>query len=280
MYESKMFSLLQRFKKRHRIGRRHIRPILLVFFCAALILSAVMLVSHYGQIAREEQRLKELAALTTEQLLSSSVAPTPSAPTASIPAHQEPVILEKYQELYEQNQDIMGWIKIDGTVIDYPVMYTANDFYLDHDFDKASSKSGVPYIDKRCSVKPLGTNTIIYGHHMRNGTMFASLEQYKDEEYYKEHPTIQFDTLYEQQEFEIIAVFESQIYQKRDTVFKHYNFLNAGSESEFNEYMGNIKALALYDTGRSATYGDQLLTLSTCAYHTKNGQFVVVARKK
>lgn len=267
MRKPKVFSLLQRFKKRYRIGRRHIRPILLVFFSVAFILSAAMIGSHYRQIAREEQKLKELAA---EHIAPLSVAPT----------SREPVILEQYRDLYARNSDMVGWIKIEGTVIDYPVMHTADDFYLDHDFDKNSARSGVPYIDKRCTVEPFGTNTIIYGHHMRQGTMFASLERYEDEEFLKEHPIIRFDTLYEQQQFEIIAVFKSRIYRKRDQVFKHYNFLNAESESDFERYIDNIKALSLHDTGRSAIYGDQLLTLSTCAYHAKYGQFVVVARKK
>ncbi len=126
----------------------------------------------------------------------------------------------------------------------------------------------------------MGTNTIIYGHHMKNGTMFAGLEKYKDEDYYREHPVIHFDTLYEQQEYEIIAVFKSQIYRKSDKVFKHYTFLNAESKAAFNAYITGVKALALYDTGITASYGDALLTLVTCAYHTENGQVVVVARKQ
>lgn len=275
MRKPKVSHLFERLKKQYRIRRKSLRLILLVFFCTTFLLSSLMLASHYGQTAREEQRLKELAALTARHIPPQS--PRPPAPTASA---QEPIILKQYQELYEENKDLIGWIKIDGTVIDFPVMYTADDFYLNHDFNKDSSKSGVPYIDKRCTVAPFATNTIIYGHHMKNGKMFASLELYKDESYYKEHPIIQFDTLYEQQQFEIIAVFKSQIYRKSDTVFKHYNFLNAESESDFDEYMDNIKALSLYSTGRSAIYGDQLLTLSTCAYHTENGQFLVVARRK
>jgi sortase B len=114
---------------------------------------------------------------------------------------------------------------------------------------------------------------------MKNGTMFAGLESYEDEEFYKAHPTIHFDTLYEQREYEIIAVFKSQIYRKSDTVFKHYNFLNAEDAAAYDEYIANIKALSLYDTGVTAAYRDELITLATCAYHTENGQFVVVAKR-
>lgn len=115
---------------------------------------------------------------------------------------------------------------------------------------------------------------------MINGTMFAGLERYEDEEFYNAHPTIRFDTLYEQREYEIIAVFESQIYRKSDTVFKHYYFLNAEDAASYDEYIANIKALSFYDTVVLSVYGDELITLSTCAYHTENGQFVVVARKR
>ncbi len=249
---------------------------LLIFFCAVFIFSATMLILDYTQGKKEEEAFKELAAVVASVQGS---APTPSGTSEPSQTSQTPVLLEQYRALYAQNADMAGWIKVDGTEIDYPVMYTGDDFYLSHGFDKAESKSGVPFIDKRCMVGPFGTNTIIYGHHMKNGTMFAGLERYKDEDFYKTHPVIHFDTLYEQQEYEIIAVFESQIYRKSDTVFKHYNFLNADDQADFDEYISNINALSLYHTGVTASYGDELLTLVTCAYHTENGQFVVVARK-
>lgn len=258
--------------------KQRLRFILFIAFVAIFVFSATMLILYYAQGAKEENALRRLTVLAAD-----SPEPTASASTAvphisPVPS-AEPVMLAQYQDLYEQNTDIVGWIKIDGTVIDYPVMYTGDDFYLSHGFDKAETKSGVPFIDKRCAVEPFGTNTIIYGHHMKNGTMFAGLENYKNENYFIEHPVIRFDTLYTQQEYEIIAVFESQTYRKSDTVFKHYNFFNAEDQADFDEYIANIKALALYDTGVTASYGDKLLTLVTCAYHTENGQFVVVAKK-
>jgi sortase B len=255
----------------------HLRFILVIVFAAVFAFSATMLILYYAQVVKEKTALKQLAAIAGNnmELPEPIFGRTPA--TALTP--ETPVILEQYWALHEQNADMVGWIKIDGTEIDYPVMHTADVFYLSHGFDKKESRSGVPFIDKRCTIEPFGTNTIIYGHHMKNGTMFAALENYKDEDYYKDHPAIRFDTLYEHQEYEIIAVFESQIYRKSETVFKHYNFLNAGGQTDFDEYIANIKALSLYDTGVTASCGDELLTLVTCAYHTENGQFVVVARK-
>lgn len=283
MHKVRTFRLRRRAGKLRRIFTHQVWFALLIFSCAVFILSATMLMLHYGQAFREERALKRLAALVADN---TALPPSPDGSTPELPAttpipvqaFQKPVILEQYRELHEQNPDMVGWIKIDGTVIDYPVMHTSDDFYLSHGFDKAESKSGVPFIDKRCTVEPFGTNTIIYGHHMKNGTMFAGLENYEDEDYYKEHPTIRFDTLYTQQEYEIITVFKSQIYRKSDSVFKHYDFLNAEDAAAYNEYIANIKALSLYDTGVTATYGDELITLVTCAYHTENGQFVVVAK--
>lgn len=256
-----------------------------LFFClaAVFILSATMLTLHYGQISREDREYKTLAAVVADnsplQLSPNDHTLKPYVTTPILTqSPQEQVLLEQYRDLYQQNTDMIGWIRIEGTKINYPVMYTADDFYLSHGFDKAESKTGVPFIDKRCAIEPFGTNTIIYGHHMKNGTMFAVLESYEDEGFYKTHPTIRFDTLYEQREYEIIAVFKSQIFKKSDTVFKHYNFLNAEDAATYNEYVANIKALSLYDTGVAAAYGDELITLATCAYHTENGQFVVVAK--
>lgn len=266
-----------------------IRRLLIFSLVAVLALSAAMLIRDHEQGIQEENAFKELAArvladtqpspaspigVSTASTASSASSAPPSSPTA-------PVILAQYRTLHEQNPDMAGWIKIDGTSIDYPVMHTPGDgdFYLNHSFDRKSSSSGVPFIDQRCAVEPFGTNTIVYSHHMKNSTMFAGLMRYEDEGYYQDHPIIRFDTLYEQHQYEIVAVFRSQAYRKSDTVFKHYNFLNAESPEDFDAYFANIQALELYDTGMTASYGDELLTLVTCDYHTKNGQFVVLSKK-
>ena len=258
----------------------HLHFSLYICFIAVFVLSATMLIRHYAAGASDELALEKLKAVAASSTHMPETAPVASDTDQPSPTPITPVIMDRYRELYQQNDDIVGWIRIDGTKIDYPVMYTGDDFYLSHGFDKEDSRSGVPFIDKRCSVRPMGTNTIIYGHHMKNVTMFAGLAKYRKRSFYKEHPIIHLDTLYEQQEYEIIAVFESQIFRKSDTIFKHYNFIDAGSEDDFKEYINGIKALALYDTGVTASYGDTLLTLVTCAYHTENGQFVVVAKRR
>jgi sortase B len=156
-----------------------------------------MLIRHYALGASEEAAFKMLAAVAAGSAETPANLPVSSDTDEPSPTPEAPFILERYRALYKQNSDIVGCVRIDGTQIDYPVMYTGDNFYLSHGFDKKESKSGVPFIDKRCSVGPMGTNTIIYGQHMKNGTMFAGLEGYKDEDFYKAHPVIRFDTLYE-----------------------------------------------------------------------------------
>lgn len=249
-----------------------------LFVCIAVFISSASVLGwQHVRSLREENALKQLVQ-TKQSPPCSDSAPIDTAPQTSVEA-AAPVILAQYDELSRQNADMIGWIKIEGTKIDYPVMYTGDNFYLSHGFDQANSKSGLPFIDKRCAVEPFGTNTIIYGHNMKNDSMFSGLLKYKNSDYYAEHPIIHFDTLYEAQKYEIVAAFESEVYQKSDTVFKHYNFLNADNQAAFDEYIAGIKALSLYDTGIHPEYGDELITLMTCSYHTENGRFVVVARK-
>ena len=134
-------------------------------------------------------------------------------------------------------------------------------------------------MDKDCDVLKPSTNYIIYGHHMKSGNMFGKLDLYEDEDYCKEHPCIRFDTIYEKGIYEVMYVFRSRVYSEEEIVFKYYQFIDANSEQEFNSYMSEMAEMSLYDTGVTAEYGDQLLTLSTCDYQEKNGRFVVVARK-
>ena len=191
-----------------------------------------------------------------------------------------PDILPEYQMLYEKNKKLIGWLKIDDTIIDYPVMQTSNnEYYLDHNFNQEYDKNGSIFMDYNCSVYPRSTNLIIYGHHMKSGKMFGQLQKYAKESYYQEHKIIQFDTIYEKGTYEIMYVFRSQVFNENDMVFKYYQFINANSGVEFDSYMDEMKKISLYETGVNAKYGDSLITLSTCDNSQEDGRFVVVAKK-
>ena len=178
------------------------------------------------------------------------------------------------------NKDFVGVLSIPDTIINYPVMYTeGEDYYLRRSFDKKQSDAGTLFIDKHNNIDPIDDNIIIYGHNMKNGTMFHELLNYKKENYYKEHKYIYFNKVDDSEKYEIISVFYSKVYYETDNVFKYYKFYNASNEEELNDYVKNIKKLSLYNTNVNAKLGDKFITLSTCEYSQENGRFVVVAKK-
>lgn len=182
----------------------------------------------------------------------------------------------KYTELYAQNSDFMGWLRIDGTGIDYPVMQSKDDpdFYLKHNFSKEYSRFGIPYMQENCGLS--SDNIIIYGHNIKSKSMFNELTEYKNKDFYAAHKYITFDTLDEQRSYEVIAVFKTVAYS--GSGFQYYDFVNANTDDEFNDYVAKCKALSFYNTGVTAEYGDKLLTLSTCEYSQENGRLAVVAK--
>lgn len=191
-------------------------------------------------------------------------------------------ILAQYAGLWEQNHDLAGWLRIENTAIDYPVMYTPEEpeYYLHRAFDGSEANSGSLFVGEKCA--PEASHVIIYGHHMKNNTMFGTLPEYADPEYAKKHSIICYDTLYEEKQYEVLAAFYSKIYPEdtKEEVFRYYWYTDLSREEIFNQYIKKINEAALYDTGIEAEYGDEILTLSTCSYHTDDGRFVVVARRK
>lgn len=193
---------------------------------------------------------------------------------------ETPEVLDEYKNLLNKNKKLIGWVKIDDTNIDYPVMQTTdNEYYLDHNLNQEYDKNGSIFMDKDCDVLKPSTNFILYGHHMKSGQMFGGLDKYQSESYAEEHPYITFDTIYEHGTYQVMYVFRSKVYSEQDVNFKYYQFIDALSETEFDSYMQEMAEMSLFDTGVTAQYGDRLLTLSTCDYQEQNGRFVVVAKK-
>lgn len=136
--------------------------------------------------------------------------------------------MPQYQALYAQNSDLAGWIQIDGTGINYPVMQSKQnpDFYLKHNFEKADSPHGCPYVQANCDLQTPSDNILMYGHNMKDGTMFSDLLQYKRESFWEQHRIIRFDTLTAQAEYTVMAVFRGEAedlfayYQCTDACFK------------------------------------------------------------
>ena len=190
--------------------------------------------------------------------------------------------MEKLEELQKENSDIIGWLQIENSNINYPVLQCDdNEYYMTHTYNKEYSKDGSLFLDKDYNWDIPSTNLLIYGHNnIGSKEMFSELINYKDENYYKEHKKIRFTTNKEDSEYEIIAVFLSRVYYKSEkNVFRYYYFINANNEQEFNDYIENSKKNSLYNLDATAQYGDQLLTLSTCEYSQTDGRLAVVAKK-
>lgn len=267
--------ILREMKKREYIRRG------IVAVCSLLVVGSLAYLADYSY---RTKRLDDYAAI--QKNLKNTALTTPETPETPVIHYDDdtadtlPDILPEYQTLYSLNKRLIGWVKIDDTYIDYPVLQTVNnDYYLNHNFDQEEDKNGSIFLDKDCSIYPRSTNLILYGHHMRSGRMFGQLNKYSSEKFYKEHKYIQFDTIYEKGTYEVMYVFRSKIYEESEIVFKYYQFTDAVSETEFESNMMQMADMSLYDTGVSAEYGDELLTLSTCDYYTSDGRFVVVAKK-
>ena len=265
---------LQELKRQER--RRKI-IIAVCILTAAVCLGYVGIYSYYGQ------RTSNTYAALSRLRESSAASPATPQPTAqyTLDGEQEArEVLDKYKNLLNINKRLIGWVKIDDTNIDYPVMQTVdNEYYLTHNLNQEYDRNGSIFMDKDCDVLKPSTNLILYGHHMRSGMMFGELDRYEKQSYWEKHPYIQFDTLYEEGTWEIMYVFRSKVYSQEEIVFKYYQFIDANSEEEFDSNMQEMASMSLYDTGVTAKFGDQLLTLSTCDYEENNGRFVVVAKK-
>lgn len=191
-------------------------------------------------------------------------------------------ILPKYKSLYKKNKNLIGWIKIDDTNIDYPVMKSVNgngNFYLDHDYDGKDDRNGTLFMDDACDPTGPSDNLIIYGHNMKSGLMFGQLDSYKSEAFYQNHKRVRFDTIYSEGIYEVAFAFQSRLYSEAEITFKYYQFIEPNSQEEFDSGIRQMQELSLYDTDTEIEYGDQLLTLSTCDYDEENGRFVVVCKR-
>lgn len=254
-------------KKRSSIGY----TIAMIVFAAIFFVSGGLLVKRYLDDRKTESEFADLQAMigTTAAPESTAAAGETVNPNGA-----------KFAALRDKNSDFIGWISIDGTNLDFPVMYAPGnkDFYLRHDFNKEYSVYGVPYLDEKTTLgaNAESENLIIYGHNMKTGTIFGCLTGYKKADYYAEHPYIEFDTVYGDAKYEVFAAFAIDVVSDTSFVYNQYVDLD---EDSYNAYLDEVLARSAVDTGIRPGYGEQLLTLSTCEYSSDNGRFVVVARR-
>lgn len=192
---------------------------------------------------------------------------------------EERQILPEYADIYLMNTDLVGWISIEGTSINYPVTQTPDhpDYYLRRDFYKQYSTAGCIYVKEEADVFKPSDNVTIYGHRMSDGSMFYPLTGYTQESFWQEHQYIQFDTLTERHTYQIAFVFKTTATLNQG--FPYHRFVDAYNENAFNAFVLECGWNQFYDTGVEVVYGDKLITLSTCEYSQPNGRLVVVAKR-
>lgn len=204
-----------------------------------------------------------------------------SSISEEIPSENTAASVRKVRILNERNSDVIGWLQIPDTIIDYPILQGSNnDYYLTYNYRKEKSKYGSIFLKKECNIQEPYSNQIIYGHNMKDGQMFSTLLKYQDYGFFEKHRTIKIATQQEESMYQIVSVFKSRIfYQDEEDVFRYYDYTEFKKEEEYNEFIQNCKQLQLYETGISAEFGEQLATLITCEYSQPNGRLVVIAKK-
>lgn len=184
----------------------------------------------------------------------------------------------RYQKLFELNEDFSGWLKVEDTVIDYPVMKSDEDdpeYYLHRDFDRNYSFSGCLFIGENCDAD--SDVFIVYGHNMNNGSMFGGLDSYRDPDWASAHRDISFDTMDGHRTYRVFAAFPSQVYPEASGVFKYYQAVGDYDRADYDEILEHFQGMSVIDIGTAPEYPAQILLLSTCSYHTDDGRFVVAA---
>ena len=265
--------------------------ILLAIFAAVFLFSAVYLIVYWAGSWKQQKEDSDLADIVASIQAAQT---TPSGEDQTDPTYPtgnpinpdeetEPIIKEilpEYLPIFEQNNDLVGWIKVPDTKINYPVVQSSLDnknFYIDHDFEGRPRSNGAIYVRESCDVFKPSDNVTMYGHHMKNMTMFAGIDYYKKQSFWEDHQYFTFDTLYEHHTYQVMAIFKTSANPGQG--FSYHQFENAASKEEFDEFVNTVKALAMYDTGVTAKFGDKLVCLSTCEYTLDNGRLVLVGKR-
>ena len=266
---------------------------LLVILAGILAFSIWYLTDYYLGSREQAAEFEDLAGLVDSLRPVQGPSPTETWPEGDfptdslLPLHRVPEapenirndqgILLEYAPLYEANDHMAGWLQIEGTRINYPVMQTPGqeDYYLQRNFSREWSSWGCLYAREECDLDTPSDNVTIYGHNMKDGSMFAGLNDYTKREFWEEHRYIRFDTLKEHHVYEIFAVFTTTATEGQG--FAYHNFIHAGDEQEFDMFIAKCLSNSLYGTDLIPEYGDKILCLSTCEYTQENGRLVVAA---
>ena len=268
---------------------------MLVVCVAVFLVSGFMLIRDYIQTSRQQETFDQLSSRFALEAKEAAAGQDPEGQNGEEGQQEQKQRMspqewsrqwerlaqerfEVYRSMKAENPDMVGWIRIQGTAIDYPVMQTPDrvDFYLHRDFYKNKSSYGTPYMSEVCRYEEPRTSLMINGHHMRNGSMFAALQNYTEQEYFTEHPYVQFDTMEEAGSYEVAAVIKLSA-SGDQTIWQQLLFPK--EEEDFGKAWERVKNQSFYDTGVELKEEDELLALVTCEYTLKNGRILLIARR-
>ena len=244
--------------------------IVLIAVCAIVFgYSAYQLLSYYGEDSKAESAF---ANLLPEEIAG------PDVTTEEGGAFSFEALLPYYEKLREQNEDMVGWLRIPGTRVSYPVMHTPQnpEFYLHHDFDKNYSVAGTIFASDISDVNRPSDVVTLYGHRMQTGAMFGSLGEFLKKDFFEAHKDIVFDTFVGRNEYTIYGVMVEAVNVEGE--FAYYYYSDFTDEEMFNGFMTGVqKFLKIERPAAKPVFGDKILLLSTCEYTHEDGRLIVVA---
>ncbi|MCR5641159.1 MAG: class B sortase [Lachnospiraceae bacterium] len=281
-----------KFQYQKVLGR--LAVVLAVAFFGYFVYAEVSDIMHTRELeqmareAREKQEEQAGSAEAEDRLADTNTSiGVEKEPDADPFARENPVdpstltVLPEYEEFLAQNPDLVGWLTIQGTNVDYPVVQKAddNEYYLNHSFDYSENSAGSIYVDYRSDIVNPNTNTMVYGHNMKNGTMFGSLKNYLEEDFFKEYRYIQFNTIYEHRLYQVVCVGLSDVAYQDEDSYRYYDFIQANNMEEWEAFVSNVESLAIYKSDITLAPEDEILTLSTCNSYTEDGRLFIVAKR-
>ncbi len=244
----------------------------------SLCISLVSIMTYYTLLSFENNKIKEVQAIMSGEkkaVLNDESSEGQQTKTA------EQLFFENFNSLKEQNSDMVGWIEIPQTTINYPVMQTKDDpeFYIRKNFEKEYSFSGTPFADAAADIDGEGGNVVVYAHNMKNDTMFSVLENYLNYSFWEQNKLINFSTSETKMQYEVFSSFIIDTDIRNPEALVAYQSLNSAAPIEVDEYLEFLKQKSVYQTDISPDIGDSFLTLSTCTNEQETDRIVVVAKR-
>ncbi len=255
--------------------KKKLRWLLGMLLIIALVISGyriVQIMAEYAQTETAQQEAIDRAVVLADEALPAAAVNTAEKPgtVEEAPPAETPPIMVDFGTLHEINPEIMGWLYCADTKINYPVAQTDdNTYYLNHLYDGKSGRSGTLFVDCACSPDFSDRNTVIYGHHMKSGSMFAGIVEYQSQEYYEAHPTMYLLTPEGNYRLDIFGGYVAESGSQR--------LFSLDEEAEFAAYLEEIRTLSDFAANVDVTPKSRIVTLSTCTYEYDGARYLLFA---